>query len=157
MREILVIWFGKARRDAWEELASEYRDRLERQAPVRDVVLKPGRGEGLERLAAEAEAVRAAVPDPCRVVVLDRRGRAESSRQLAARLARWWNEWPHPIAFVVGSDLGLHPDLAAAAHRRMSLGPLTLPHALARLVLYEQLYRAFSIREGTSYHRDPVS
>lgn len=155
MREILVVWFGRSRRDAWEELVSDYRERLGRQAPIRDVPLKPARGEGLERLEAEAETLRSALPDPCRVVVLDRRGRVESSRQFASRLTRWWNEWPHPLAFVVGSDLGLHPDLADSAHRRMSLGPLTFPHALARLVLYEQLYRAFAIRQGTPYHREP--
>ena len=151
-----MVWFGKSRRDAWEELVADYRERLRREVPVRDVPLKPGRGEGIERLAAEADAVRSALPDPCRLVVLDPRGRAEASRRFASRLARWWNEWPHAIAFVVGSDLGLHPDLVAAAYRRMSLGPMTLPHALARLVLYEQLYRAFGIRRGSSYHRDPI-
>lgn len=157
MREIVVVWFGRARRDAWEELVADYRERLARHAPVRDLGLRPAPGQGLERLAAEAESLRAALPEPCRVVTLDRRGRAESSTQLAARLGRWWEEWPHAVAFVIGSDLGLHPDLLTAAYRRLSLGPLTLPHALARLVLYEQLYRAFSIRQGIAYHRDPVA
>lgn len=156
MREILVLWIGRSRRDAFEELAGEYRRRLERFASVRDQALKPAPGEGLERLAAEADAIREALPDPCRTVILDRRGRSETSRALAVRISRWWEEWPHPLAFVVGSDLGVHPDLRKQAHRRWSLGPLTLPHALARVVVYEQLYRAFSIRSGGAYHRSGV-
>ncbi|MDX1630869.1 MAG: 23S rRNA (pseudouridine(1915)-N(3))-methyltransferase RlmH [Thermoanaerobaculia bacterium] len=149
----MVLWIGRRRKDAFEELAAEYRQRLERFASVRDLVLKPAPGEGLERLVAEADSIRGGLPDPCRTVVLDRRGRSESSRAFAVRINRWWEEWPHPLAFVVGSDLGIHPELRMEAHRRWSLGPLTLPHALARVVVYEQLYRAFSIRSGGAYHR----
>lgn len=156
VREIVVIWIGRRRKDAFEELAGVYRERLERFAPVRDRVLKPAPGEGLQRLSAEADSLREALPDPCRMVTLDREGRSESSRAFAVRLARWWEEWPHPLAFVLGSDLGLHPGLGKEAYRRWSLGPLTLPHALARVVVYEQLYRAFSIRSGSSYHRSGV-
>jgi 23S rRNA (pseudouridine1915-N3)-methyltransferase len=70
-------------------------------------------------------------------------------------VARWRREWPRPVVFFLGSDLGLDPDLAARCRLRLSLGPLTLPHSLARLVLLEQLYRALSILEGIQYHRKP--
>ena len=155
MREIVVVWFGRLRRDAWEELVEDYRQRLERHASVRDLPLRPAPGDGLDRLAVEADAVRSALPDPCRLVVLDRRGAAEPSRRFAARLGRWWRDWPHPIAFVVGSDLGLDRELLRRADLRLSLGPLTLPHRLARLVLYEQLYRTLSLRHRIKYHRGP--
>ena len=111
---------------------------------------------GGDRAAAEGEALLKALPDPVWTVALDRRGRARSSPELAAWLGRTLDGWPHPIAFLVGSDLGLAPAVVAGARTRLSFGPLTLPHELARLVLFEQLYRALSIRSGIKYHREPL-
>ena len=79
-----------------------------------------------------------------------------SSEQLAERLARLREEWPHPVAFVIGSDLGLDRAVLDAARFVLSFGPLTLTHELARVVLYEQLYRALTIEAGMSYHREPL-
>jgi 23S rRNA (pseudouridine1915-N3)-methyltransferase len=79
-----------------------------------------------------------------------------SSEQLAERLARLKREWPHPVAFLIGSDLGLDRPVLDQARAVLSLGPLTLSHELARVVLYEQLYRALSIEAGMSYHREPL-
>ena len=79
-----------------------------------------------------------------------------TSEQLAERLARLRVEWPHPIAFLIGSDLGLDRPVLAQARGVLSPGPLTLSHELARVVLYEQLYRALSIEAGMSYHREPL-
>jgi 23S rRNA (pseudouridine1915-N3)-methyltransferase len=76
-----------------------------------------------------------------------------SSVELARRLARLRREWPHSIAFLLGSDLGLDPRLVAGARWVLSLGPLTLGHELARLVVYEQLYRALCLDAGINYHR----
>ena len=150
------MWTGRRRRDAWETLCADYRARVERFVPVRDVALRLQPGEGAERLAAEAVAVRHALPAPCRRIVLDRRGKALSSRELAAFLGRTLEEWPHSLAFVIGSDLGLDSALARGADLALSFGPLTLPHSLARLVLYEQLYRCLSLASGMKYHRDPL-
>ena len=155
-RELLVVWTGRRRRDEWEALCEDYRARVDRFVPARDVVLRLQPGDGADRLAAEAAAVRGALPQPRRLVVLDRRGRALSSRDLAGWLARTLEEWPHPVAFVLGSDLGVDPALSREADLALSLGPLTLPHALARLVLYEQLYRCLSLASGMKYHRDPL-
>ena len=104
----------------------------------------------------EATAIRRALPQPHRLVTLDRRGRAMDSRELAAYLQKGREEWPHALAFVVGSDLGLAPELVAAAHLSLSLSALTLPHQLARLVLWEQLYRGLSLTAGIKYHRAPL-
>lgn len=153
-RELLVVWAGRHQRSSWEELCAGYRRRIARLAPVRDLPVRARGGAGdPQRLRAEGEALLAALPDPCWPVALDPLGEALDSPALARRLARWREEWPHPVAFLIGSDLGLDPAVVAAARWRLSLGPLTLSHELARLVLYEQLFRSLSIEAGLGYHR----
>ena len=70
-------------------------------------------------------------------------------------MTRLRQEWTHPIVFLIGSDLGLDRAVIDSAREVLSLGPMTLSHELARVVLYEQLYRALSIEAGMSYHREP--
>jgi 23S rRNA (pseudouridine1915-N3)-methyltransferase len=153
-RELLIVWAGRHRRSAWDDLCAGYRRRIARVLPVRDLPVRSRRaGQGRERRRAEGEALLGALPRPCFTVALDRGGELASSEELARRFARRRREWPHAMAFVVGSDLGLDPAVLEAARERWSLGPLTLPHELARLVLYEQLYRALSIEAGIDYHR----
>jgi len=156
-RELVICWAGRHRRDAWEDLCADYRGRIERWMPVREVVVKvKATGEGVERRAAEGEALLAALPDPCWLVALDRRGRSLSTEQLAQRLGRLKREWPHPVAFAIGSDLGLAPEVLDAARLRLSFSALTFPHELARLLLYEQLFRVLSLDAGIKYHRRPL-
>jgi 23S rRNA (pseudouridine1915-N3)-methyltransferase len=156
-RELIVAWAGRHRRDEWERLCGRYRERIGAQLPVRELLVRSVReGEGAARMESEAGALVAALPEPCWIVALDRRGRARSSEELARWLGRLLDRWPHPIAFLVGSDLGLGESALEAARERVSLGPLTLPHELARLVLYEQLYRSLSLRAGIKYHRQPL-
>ena len=153
-RELLILWAGRRRRDAWDRMCEPYRQRIERQAPLSESVVKvAGAGEGQSRRRAEGKALLAGLPSPCWTVAVDRRGVARSSHALADWLGRLRREWPHPIAFVLGSDVGLSSELMAEARDSLSFGPLTLPHELARLVLYEQLYRALSILAGMNYHR----
>ena len=153
-REFLILWAGRHQRRAWEELCSTYRRRIAREIPICDhpVRVRASR-DGLPRLRAEGRALRAALPDPCWTIALDRRGRMLSSEDLAAQLRRLKEEWPHPVAFLIGSDLGLDEELVRQARQRISFGPMTLGHELARLVLYEQLYRALSLERGIKYHR----
>ncbi|MEZ5332227.1 MAG: 23S rRNA (pseudouridine(1915)-N(3))-methyltransferase RlmH [Thermoanaerobaculia bacterium] len=156
-REIRVCWLGRHRRGAWETLCGRYRERIEPMARVRDVpVLMKESGPDAVRVEKEAEALLAALPEPCWTVALDRRGRRLSSEELARWLEQLRERWPHPIAFLVGSDLGLGRKALSAARERLSLGPLTLPHELARLLLYEQLYRSLSLSAGIKYHRQPL-
>jgi 23S rRNA (pseudouridine1915-N3)-methyltransferase len=156
-RELLVVWAGRHQRSSWEELCAGYRRRIARLAPVRDLPVKArGGADDPQRRRAEGQALLAALPDPCWTVALDAGGEGLDSAALARRLSRLRGEWPHPIAFLVGSDLGLDPAVLAAARWTLSLGPLTLSHELARLVLYEQLYRALSIEAGMGYHRGLV-
>jgi 23S rRNA (pseudouridine1915-N3)-methyltransferase len=153
-REYVIVWAGRHQRAAWDEICDRYRKRIARLTPVREVAVKVrGKGDGADRRRAEGEALLAAVPEPVWRVALDPGGRAMSSEELAAELARLKRDWPHPVAFLLGSDLGLAPEVLAAARTRLSLGPMTLSHELARVVLYEQLYRCASIDAGTGYHR----
>ena len=156
-RELVVLWAGRHQRSNWEEICESYRKRIVRMAPVRDVPVRARVGpDDPQRLKAEGQALLAAVPPSAWTFALDSRGEALSSEQLAERLARLREEWPHPVAFVIGSDLGLDRAVLDAARFTLSFGPLTLTHELARVVLYEQLYRAFSIEAGMSYHREPL-
>lgn len=155
---MLIVWAGRHKRDRWDELCSSYRERIQRFGPVRDLPVRTrDTGDGRERLRSEGEAIAAALPEPCWLVALDRRGEAVSSVELAGRLGKWRDQWPHPVAFALGSDLGLDEvSVLQPARWRWSLGPLTLPHELARLVVYEQLYRALCISAGINYHRVPL-
>lgn len=153
-RELLVIWAGRHRRRPWEDLCADFRRRIGREIPIHDrwVKIRAG-GDEHARRQAEARAMAAQLPQPCWTIALDPRGEAMASEDLARELRRLNSEWPHPIAFLIGSDLGLDDELAAAARRRLSLGPMIFGHELARLMLYEQIYRGIAIRRGIKYHR----
>ncbi len=156
-REIVILWAGRHRRDRWDDLCADYRDRISRFVSLRELPVKVrDRQDEHVRLREEGRALLAAVAPPVRRVALDRRGKPVSSKAFARWLERQQEEWPHPLCFVVGSDLGLDREVTEAADMVMSLGPMTLPHELARLVLYEQVYRAFTIKAGIRYHREPL-
>lgn len=155
-REILVLWAGRHQRDDWDALCGRYRQRIERFMPLSERAVKAGSGDGAQRLRAEATELRGALPEPAWTVALDRRGRQRSSLDLARWFAERRDAWPHPLVFLLGSDLGLDADLVGECRETLSLGKLTLPHELARLVLYEQVYRALCINAGIKYHRGPL-
>jgi 23S rRNA (pseudouridine1915-N3)-methyltransferase len=135
---------------------AEYKKRLSRELPLDLVEIRLGaRGKGRDparAIADEGAAVRAALPKDAHVVALDGRGSAWSSEQLAAELKRWRMEG-HDVVFLIGGPDGHAADVLAASHQRWSLGPLTLPHMLVRLVVAEQLYRAMTMLAGHPYHR----
>lgn len=156
-REILILWAGRHHRRPWEELCAGYRRRIARHVPVRDQRIKvKARGDKRTRRRAESEALLAALPDPCWTVALDPRGHARTSEAFAAELGRLEREWPHPVAFLIGSDVGLDRELLSQTRERLALGPMVFGHELARLVLYEQLYRSMAILRGINYHRQPL-
>ena len=134
----------------------EYRKRLSRELPLDLVEIRLGsRGKGRDparAIADEGAAVRAALPKDVHIVALDGRGSAWSSEQLAAELKRWRMEG-RDLAFLIGGPDGHAPDILASAQQRWSLGPLTLPHMLVRLVVAEQRYRAATMLAGHPYHR----
>ncbi len=153
-REYRILWAGRHQRDAWETLCADYRKRLRRWVSVEDQPVKVrARGDDASRQRAEGAALLAATPQPAWGIALDARGESMSSVQLARHLRRLKREWPHPLVFYLGSDLGLDEAVLEGSRQVLSFGPMTLRHELARLVLYEQLYRALSIDAGIKYHR----
>ena len=156
-RELVIVWAGRHHRSGWEEICTTYRRRISHMATVRDLPVRAkAASEDPQRLRIEGQALLAALPRPSYPIALDSRGESVDSSQLAERLTRIKAEWPHPVAFVIGSDLGLDRAVLDAARWVLSLGRLTLSHELARVVLYEQLYRTLTIEAGMSYHREPL-
>ena len=135
---------------------SEYQKRLSHWLPLSLQEIAPGvRGKGRDAARAtsdEGARVLAALPKNAHVVALDGRGVAHSSEQLAQRLERWRQDG-RDLALLVGGPEGHAAEVLAAADERWSLGPLTLPHMLVRLVVAEQLYRACSLLANHPYHR----
>jgi 23S rRNA (pseudouridine1915-N3)-methyltransferase len=153
-RAIFVLWAGRHHRPEWEALCADYRKRIERDSPVVDIMVKvKAAAEDPSRRKLETRALFAAAPEPSWTIALDPRGRQLSTEDFAAELARLRTAWPHPVAFLIGSDLGLDDELLGSARDRFSFGRMIFGHELARLVLYEQIYRAFSVHKGLKYHR----
>jgi 23S rRNA (pseudouridine1915-N3)-methyltransferase len=103
--------------------------------------------------AAERQRIEAAIPRGTRIVVLDERGTNLTTQALATRLTNW-QLGGDDVALVIGGPDGLEPEFRHAAHERIRLSDLTLPHAMARVLLIEQLYRAWSINANHPYHRE---
>jgi 23S rRNA (pseudouridine1915-N3)-methyltransferase len=155
--KLLAVAVG-TRLPAWADAAfAEFARRMPRELPLelKEIRAEPrSGGKPVEALlAAEAGRIRAALPARCRLVALDERGADLATPQLAARL-RQWMETGDDVALVIGGPDGLAPDLKSAATETLRLSSLTLPHALARVVLAEALYRAASVLKNHPYHRE---
>jgi 23S rRNA (pseudouridine1915-N3)-methyltransferase len=120
---------------------------------LRELKPEPRDGRPPERIrSTESERLRAALPAGCLAVALDERGRDLTSAAFAEQLGRWRDRGESP-AFLIGGPDGLSEELRRGAQLVLRLSSMTLPHALARLLLVEQLYRAWSILSGHPYHR----
>jgi 23S rRNA (pseudouridine1915-N3)-methyltransferase len=141
---------------AWAKAAyDEYANRLPREFPLELVEIKPeprDRGRPLARLLADEATRISAASEGFLLVALDERGEAWTSAELAKRLGRW-HDASQPVAFAIGSADGLDDALKRSAGARLALSAMTLPHALVRVLLAEQLYRAVSLLRGHPYHR----
>lgn len=143
---------------AWASAAcDEYLKRLPREFEAKVSALKPERrteGKTVEKMmAAEALRLRAAAPRTARLVGLDERGKDLTTKQFAARLQSWLDSGV-PTAFLIGGPDGLAAQLKGDCEVLLRLSSFTLPHALARVLLAEQLYRAASLLTGHPYHRE---
>jgi 23S rRNA (pseudouridine1915-N3)-methyltransferase len=155
IRHATIVAVGRLR--GWTaEGSDDYLTRLRRYFPA-EVVEVPeedmNRRSPEEVLAAEGKRLIKRIPTGAYVVALDReRGKPLSSEELARRLSSLGVAGRSHVAFVLGGPLGLSADVLGRADERLSFGPITLPHALARVVLLEQLYRAVKIGRGEKYH-----
>lgn len=155
IRHATVVAVGKLR--GWaDEGCEDYLKRLRRYFPVEVVEVAEqdmNRRSREEVLSTEAARLSKRIPSGSYLVALDRaRGRELSSEKLAGRLSSLGTAGRSDLVFVIGGPLGLSEDILARADESVSFGPLTLPHALARVVLLEQLYRATKIERGEKYH-----
>ncbi|WDJ96819.1 23S rRNA (pseudouridine(1915)-N(3))-methyltransferase RlmH [Xanthomonas campestris pv. incanae] len=135
---------------------AEYQKRLSHWMPLELVEIEPGlRGKGRDAQRAiddEGRRVLAALPKNAHVVALDVPGRPLSSEQLAQRMEHWRGQG-RDLAFLIGGPEGHAADVAKSANESWSIGPLTLPHMLVRLIVAEQLYRAAAMLANHPYHR----
>ncbi len=137
--------------------ADEYLRRLQHYCSahvveVREEPLKKGRAVS-EVQRIEAERLRKAVGQDGLRVALDESGRAQTSVALAERFHRWLDDGITPVSIFIGGPSGLDPKIVSEAHEVWSLSRFTLPHRVARLIVCEQMYRAFTIIRGEPYHK----
>jgi 23S rRNA (pseudouridine1915-N3)-methyltransferase len=146
-----------SRQPAWvDEAVADYCRRLPPDLPLTLKEVKAesrttGKGAAV-MMAAEAQRLRAAMPAHARVVALDEHGQRLTSERLAQQLSDW-REQADPVVFLIGGPDGLDASLKREARLLLRLSDFTLPHGMARVLLAEQLYRAWSIGSGHPYHR----
>ena len=150
LADFSLVAVGRLGRGPEADLFARYNARL--RPNLRVVEVADARGSPPEIKRREAAAILAAVPPPTFLIALDLGGRAESSDSLAHLLTRW-TELARPLAFTIGGAEGLDAAILTRADFSLSLGPLTWPHMMVRVLLAEQLFRAQSIAAGHPYHR----
>jgi 23S rRNA (pseudouridine1915-N3)-methyltransferase len=155
--KLIIVSVGHKMPDWITAGFNEYTRRMPREAQVSLLEIKPEpRSTGkttAQIMEAEAQRILAALPQNCLRIALDERGSQPTTRQLAAQMQDWMREG-RDIAFIIGGADGLHDSVKRAAQQSLALSSLTLPHALARVVLAEQLYRAHSLMHNHPYHRE---
>jgi 23S rRNA (pseudouridine1915-N3)-methyltransferase len=149
---IIIVCVGKVRRPFVDDIA-HYERLLGRHTRVETIELPEASTDGTPKraLAQEGKAIARRIPEGAFVVALDREGDAVSSEALATQLEERRGAG-RDVCFVLGGPFGLDPTVLARADARLSLGRVTLPHQLARVVLLEQLFRAHKILLGQRYH-----
>ncbi len=157
---VSLICVGKLKEKFYTQAAAEYVKRLGVyckldivELPEQRLSKNPSPGEISAALEKEGAAIRGKIPAGYTVIALCVEGKLLSSEELSATLARWAQTGSKGLALVIGGSYGLHPSVKELAWLRLSMSPMTFPHHLARVMVLEQLYRAFKIQEGGSYHK----
>jgi 23S rRNA (pseudouridine1915-N3)-methyltransferase len=143
--KIKIAWIGKTKAPAIAALTEEYLKRIARYAPVEAVAARD-EAELLAKLGAAKNSGKSTL------VLIDSRGKEFSSEQFAKFLGDYQDRNPLPLVFVIGGADGFDEAARSGAQHMISLGKMTLAHELARIVLLEQVYRAFTILKGHPYH-----
>ena len=137
---------------AWDDYAKRFPHEI--RVELKAIKTEPRSSKTVEQLvAAERKRIEEAIPKGARVVALDERGTSLRTTALAERLTEW-QLGGGDVALVIGGPDGLDPGFRQGAHERIRLSDLTLPHAMVRVLLIEQLYRAWSINANHPYHRE---
>ncbi|MCG6933134.1 MAG: 23S rRNA (pseudouridine(1915)-N(3))-methyltransferase RlmH [Gallionella sp.] len=155
--KLIVLSVGHKMPDWITAGFNEYTKRMPREAQIVLQEIKPEprtTGKTTEQIMeAEARRILAALPRNSRRIALDEHGDQPTTGQLAAQMQEWMREGGD-VAFIIGGADGLHASVKQAAHQLLALSALTLPHAHVRVLLAEQLYRAYSMLHNHPYHRE---
>lgn len=160
MQRVTVLCIGKLKEKFYLEAAAEYVKRLQRFCKLELVELpesrlpeSPSPAEVQRALAAEAAAIRERLPKGGAVIALCIEGKPCSSVELSRRMEELAVAGKTQLTFLIGGSVGLDESLKQQADWRLSMSPMTFPHHLARIMLLEQIYRAYQISAGTKYHK----
>lgn len=140
--KLFVVAEGRIKERELRAVANDYLGRLSRYVRCEEIETR------------DAVALAKAVPEGAFVIALEVDGERITSSELAVRLERWGSRGKGLVAFVIGGAEGIPKPLSASADLRLSLSSFTLPHRLARVVLFEQLYRAMTLQRGEPYARE---
>jgi 23S rRNA (pseudouridine1915-N3)-methyltransferase len=156
MAKLKFIWIGRLKAPFWRDASAHYWERLGRHHTLEEACLKDGPAKlpPEKRMAEEGERILARLGPADLGIALDERGKRLTSPQLAELLDSLTLDANRTPCFVVGGAWGLAEPVLQGCRRRLSLGSMTLPHELARVVLLEQLYRATAILKGIPYHHE---
>ena len=149
---IKILAVGRAAGTPEAALVSEYLKRLPWPVDIREIEVK-GRLKAAERGRRENDLLIKAIPSDARLVVLDEGGSRLTSAEFAKTIDRWRQQAINTLAFMIGGADGLNETVKMRADAVISLSDMTLPHLMARAVLAEQIYRAYTILENHPYHR----
>lgn len=160
MVQLTLLCVGKLKEPFYLEACREYEKRLGGhcrlsilELPEERLPDAPSPAQIDAALSREAEVIQSKLPKGALLVALCVEGSLLSSEELTTRLEQWMLAGSSHLVFVIGGSHGLHTTIKSQAHLRLSLSPMTFPHHLARVMVLEQLYRAFQISKGTRYHK----
>ena len=160
MQKVTIICTGKLKEKFYLDAAAEYAKRLSRFCKLEIVELpesrlsdSPSPAEISQALTAEAALIEAKLPKGSALVAMCIEGEELSSPQLAEKMRQFAVSGVSNLTFLIGGSVGLFPAIKAQADFRLSMSPMTFPHHLARVMLLEQIYRAYQINAGTKYHK----
>ena len=160
MQRVTVLCVGKLKEKFYIDAAAEYVKRLQRHCKLELIELPeqrlpddPSPAEIQKALRAEGDAIREKLPKGGAVIALCIEGKPCSSQELSRRMADLAVQGKAPLTFLIGGSVGLDEDLKRRADWRLSMSPMTFPHHMARIMLLEQIYRAYQIADGTKYHK----
>lgn len=160
MQKVTVLCVGKLKEKFYADACAEYQKRLTRhcklgllELPEQRLPENPSEAEIEAALSKEADAIEEKLPRGGAVVALCVEGKPMSSEQLADTLSRYAAQGVSQVTFLIGGSFGLHERVKLLAELRLSMSPMTFPHHLARVMLLEQIYRAYQIESGTKYHK----
>jgi 23S rRNA (pseudouridine1915-N3)-methyltransferase len=148
--KIKIVWIGKSKEPAFTALTGEYLERIARYVPIEGIVAR----DEADLLGKFAPAGRSGSKSALKstLLLMDSRGREFSSEQFARFLGDYQDRSSLPLVFAIGGADGFSADAHSRANQVISLGKMTLAHELSRVVLLEQIYRAFTILKGHPYH-----